>query len=82
MASARYKPFSMIEWAVSPGLTPYPEALAFMEARVQAIIEGQQAEMVWLLEHPPFIQQVPVPANTTFWTVGVSLFLRRGVGGL
>lgn len=42
-----------IEWRHTPGLTPYPEALAAMEARVAAIRRGQARELVWLLEHPP-----------------------------
>jgi len=42
-----------IEWRVSPGLSPYPEALAEMEARAAAIRAGEAAELVWLLEHPP-----------------------------
>ena len=42
-----------LEWRVSPGLTPYPEALAEMEARVEAIQAGNAPELVWLLEHPP-----------------------------
>jgi lipoyl(octanoyl) transferase len=42
-----------IEWRVSPGLTPYPEALAAMEERAAAIREGSASELVWLLEHPP-----------------------------
>lgn len=42
-----------IEWRVSPGLTPYAEALAAMEARAAAIRERQADELVWLLEHPP-----------------------------
>jgi lipoyl(octanoyl) transferase len=42
-----------VEWRVSPGLTPYPEALAAMEARAAAIREGGAGELVWLLEHPP-----------------------------
>jgi lipoyl(octanoyl) transferase len=42
-----------IEWRVSKGLTPYPEALDAMEARVAAIQAGGQPELVWLLEHPP-----------------------------
>ena len=41
------------EWKASPGLTPYPEALAAMEARADAIAAGQASEQVWLLEHPP-----------------------------
>jgi len=42
-----------LEWRVSPGLTPYPEALAEMEARAAAIRAGEAPELVWLLEHPP-----------------------------
>jgi lipoyl(octanoyl) transferase len=42
-----------IEWRVTGGLTPYPEALAAMEARAAAIRAGEAAELVWLLEHPP-----------------------------
>ena len=42
-----------IEWRHSPGLTPYPEALAAMEARAEAIRAGEARELVWLLEHPP-----------------------------
>jgi lipoyl(octanoyl) transferase len=42
-----------IEWRVSPGLTPYGEALAEMEARALAIRAGEAGELVWLLEHPP-----------------------------
>jgi lipoyl(octanoyl) transferase len=41
------------EWVVSDGMTPYPEALAAMEARVAAIRAGEAAERVWLVEHPP-----------------------------
>lgn len=32
---------------------PYPEALAAMEARVAAVAEGTQPELIWFLEHPP-----------------------------
>jgi lipoyl(octanoyl) transferase len=42
-----------IEWRVSPGLTPYAEALAAMEARAVAVADGTARELVWLLEHPP-----------------------------
>jgi lipoyl(octanoyl) transferase len=42
-----------IEWRISPGLTPYPQALAEMERRVEAIHAGAAPELVWLLEHPP-----------------------------
>ncbi|HEX8655446.1 MAG TPA: lipoyl(octanoyl) transferase LipB [Allosphingosinicella sp.] len=42
-----------IEWRVTPGLVPYPEALAAMEERAAAIRAGAARELVWLLEHPP-----------------------------
>lgn len=40
-------------WRVLPGLTPYAEAVAAMEARAEAIAKGEASECVWLLEHPP-----------------------------
>src|SRR5690606_13490112 len=43
----------MVEWRISPAPVEYPEALAWMEARVDAIREGRAPECVWLLEHPP-----------------------------
>jgi len=42
-----------IEWRVSEGLTPYPQALAEMEARAAAVRDGSAPELVWFLEHPP-----------------------------
>jgi lipoyl(octanoyl) transferase len=42
-----------IELRVSPGLVPYREALAEMEARNRAIAAGEARELGWLLEHPP-----------------------------
>ncbi len=42
-----------IEWRVSKGLTPYPDALAEMEARAVAVRAGDARELVWLVEHPP-----------------------------
>lgn len=43
----------MPNWITTPGLTPYPDALTFMEARVEAISRGTADECIWLLEHPP-----------------------------
>ncbi|SFR03545.1 lipoyl(octanoyl) transferase [Poseidonocella sedimentorum] len=43
----------MVDWIVSPAPVAYPQALAQMEARVDAILEGRADEAVWLLEHPP-----------------------------
>ena len=43
----------MIEWTHIPGLAPYGETLAAMEARAEAIADGTAPEAIWLLEHPP-----------------------------
>ena len=46
-------PLDDLAWIVADGLTAYPEALAFMEARVAEIHAGTAPETVWLVEHPP-----------------------------
>ncbi|WP_189380443.1 lipoyl(octanoyl) transferase LipB [Gemmobacter nanjingensis] len=43
----------MVEWRHMPGLSPYAETLAAMEARAAAIAAGEAEEAIWLLEHPP-----------------------------
>jgi lipoyl(octanoyl) transferase len=47
------RPGGEVEWQVSDGPVPYPEAIAAMDARVAAIAANQAPELVWLLEHPP-----------------------------
>ena len=42
-----------VAWRTLPGLSPYVETLAAMEAHVAAMIAGAAPETVWLLEHPP-----------------------------
>jgi lipoyl(octanoyl) transferase len=42
-----------VEWRIADRPVPYPDALATMEARVDAIVAGRAPELVWLLEHPP-----------------------------
>ena len=42
-----------VEWRVSDALVEYREAHSFMEARVADIRDGNAAEIVWLLQHPP-----------------------------
>ena len=42
-----------VEWVIAEGLTGYEEAVAFMEARADAIAKGEPPELVWLVEHPP-----------------------------
>ena len=41
------------EWTILPGLSPYAQTLAAMEARVAAIAAGTAPEAIWLVEHPP-----------------------------
>ena len=43
----------MPDWEIASGLTPYPDAVAFMEQRAADIAEGKEDELVWLVEHPP-----------------------------
>ncbi len=42
-----------IQWRVTNGLTPYPDAVTQMELRAAAIAAGEAPELIWLLEHPP-----------------------------
>jgi lipoyl(octanoyl) transferase len=42
-----------VEWRRSRALVPYPQAVAWMDARVASIARGNAGECVWLLEHPP-----------------------------
>jgi lipoyl(octanoyl) transferase len=49
MLSGRLTP----EWRVEDLPVEYADAVAFMEARAEAIHAGEAEELVWLLEHPP-----------------------------
>jgi lipoyl(octanoyl) transferase len=42
-----------VVWEITEGLIPYPDAMARMDAHVDAIARGTAPERVWLLEHPP-----------------------------
>ena len=42
-----------VEWKISQGLTGYLPARRAMEEHVGAILAGEAAEKIWLLEHPP-----------------------------
>lgn len=41
------------EWRTSMNPVNYPDAVAAMEAHVDAMIAGTAHEKIWLLEHPP-----------------------------
>src|ERR671928_786555 len=42
-----------VGWRISDAPVDYEAAVAWMEARAEAIAEGRARELVWLLEHPP-----------------------------
>jgi lipoyl(octanoyl) transferase len=47
------QPLPPVEWRVSDAPVPYPDALADLNDRAEALAAGQGAERIWLLEHPP-----------------------------
>jgi len=53
MPRAATQPLPRPEWRITPDLTDYAQALAFMETRARAIAAGEAGELVWLVEHPP-----------------------------
>src|SRR6516164_1663694 len=40
-------------WRIAAGVTPYADAVAFMQDRIAAIRAGTTTDLVWLVEHPP-----------------------------
>ena len=46
-----------IDWEISDGLLAYPDALERMDARQTAIRDGDERELIWLVEHPPLYTQ-------------------------
>ncbi|MGH6659249.1 MAG: lipoyl(octanoyl) transferase LipB [Sphingomicrobium sp.] len=72
---------SDIEWKVSPGLTPYQDALEAMEQRAAAVRAGEARELVWLLEHPPlFTAGTSAAAAELTNPIGLPVF-EAGRGG-
>ena len=51
-ASEQARPAGPVEWRVSDAPVAYKDAVAAMDARVDAIARGEASECVWLLEHP------------------------------
>ncbi|MEL6688430.1 MAG: lipoyl(octanoyl) transferase LipB [Pseudomonadota bacterium] len=50
---AALKTDTRVEWQVATDLINYDAALSYMEARARAVADGEAAQQVWLLEHPP-----------------------------
>lgn len=69
------------EWKTAPAPVPYPDAIAFMEERVEHIRAGTAPEMVWLLEHPPvFTGGASADARDLIDSLGFPV-IRTGRGG-
>src|SRR5687768_8786480 len=70
-----------VEWAISPGLTPYHDAVAAMESRVAAIHVGEARELVWLVEHPPLYTAGSSAQDTEVRDAHGFPVIRTGRGG-
>src|SRR3546814_19068628 len=70
-----------LEWRVTPGLTPYPEALAGTEARVEAIRKGNAPKLVWPLAPPPLYTTGTSPDAPELLTPQRLPFSQSGRGG-
>ena len=80
-ASSATAPVGTPEWRTSPGLVAYPEALAAMEARVEAMLEGTAGELIWLLEHPPlYTAGTSARAEDLLWPDRFPVFASRRGG--
>ena len=42
-----------IEWKISDTPIPYETSINVMEQRIKGIREGNERELIWLIEHPP-----------------------------
>jgi lipoyl(octanoyl) transferase len=70
-----------VEWVVSEGLVPYPDAVAAMEARAAAIAAGEAPERVWLLQHPPLYTAGTSAHDADLLAPGRFPVFRSGRGG-
>ena len=70
-----------VEWVVSDGLVPYPEAVAAMEKRASAIAAGEASEQVWLVEHPPLYTAGTSAKDADLLTPDRFPVFRSGRGG-
>lgn len=80
-ASASAPASASIEWRIADEPVPYPEAVAVMEARAEAIRAGTAPEMVWLLEHPPLYTAGTSARDEDLLDAGRFPVYRSGRGG-
>ncbi len=70
-----------VDWRISDRPVAYPDAVAFMERRVEEIFQGAEPEMVWLLEHPPLYTAGTSADDAELLDPGRFLVYRTGRGG-
>lgn len=75
------QPPAGVEWVRTDRPVPYPEAVAAMEARVEAIRRGCALEAVWLLEHPSLYTAGTSAADEELLDRSVLPVFRTGRGG-
>jgi len=71
----------MVEWLISETPVGYPEAVAAMEAHVDAMQARTAGEQVWLLEHPPLYTAGTSARETDLLQPGRFPVYRSGRGG-
>jgi len=60
----------MVEWITSPAPVPYLDAIAAMEAHVDAMIAGDAGERVWLNSRfiaPAAVANTPIMGRASAW---------------
>lgn len=78
MSSATTPP---VDWIISDHPVPYEAAVAAMERRVAAIVAGEAAELVWLLEHPALYTAGTSARDEDLLSPGRFPVFRTGRGG-
>lgn len=44
-----------IQWQESQGLVEFSQSLTFMQEKVEKIINGEESDLIWFLEHSPIL---------------------------
>jgi len=75
------EPRKTVTWHRSESLVAYPDALAAMERRAQAVRDGLAPELLWFLEHPPLYTAGTSAAENELLTPGRFPVFKTGRGG-
>jgi lipoyl(octanoyl) transferase len=71
----------VVEWQVTPGQCDYDTALKVMQARADAIANGDARELVWLVEHPPLYTAGTSARETDLLAPDLFPVFKTGRGG-